>query len=113
MRTPLLIASGFVLCLILGVGIHVYQLVSHPLGAVTNQDYPLVQLANERGVIQHQLGKGESKLMLYGEYTVSIPAINASFVLFKNNRGTCIIRSANDVLLVQTNENAAIRPSPK
>ena len=98
---------------VLAVALYVFDrfhFFSHPVSPVTNFDYPLVQLTNENGLVQHEIRKGESKLVEYGLYTTVIPATNASFPLWKNNRGRCNIRSANGVLLVETDRNSSIFP---
>jgi hypothetical protein len=111
MRTFLHVAAGAFLCLIAGVGINTFWMMTHPYGAVTNEDYPLIQITDtdgNSGSRQYELRRGESKLLPYGQYTISIPDTKASFVLFKNNRGTCGIHSASGILLVETNDNANI-----
>jgi len=113
MRTFLLVALGFVLCLVLGLGVPLYQTYKHPLGALTNHDYPLVQVTDERQGHQFALRKGESKLLPYGNYKITIPDAETSFVLFKNNRGVCNIQSANSILLVEVNENASVSREAK
>jgi hypothetical protein len=106
----LLVAFGFFLCFVLAVSIPIYQKVKHPLGAITNQDYSLIQI-QEYGGQQFELRKGESKLLPYGNYQVTIPETKATFNVFKNNRGNCFIRSINGVLVVQVDENAGINGS--
>ena len=110
-----MIATGFILAVICGLGFSVYQKVAYPLGAVTNLDFPLVQVARHgfESTPLFELHKGESKLLEYGEYTISIPDIKASFALFKNNRGTCNLHSANGLLLVEVNENATLLNASK
>ncbi len=108
MRSLFLIIFGFLIAVICGVSLYVVSFMSRPLSAVTNLDYPLVQVSRFEGKPLFELHKGESKLLEYGEYTVYIPEIKASFVLFKNNRGKCDIHSADGVLLVEVNENASI-----
>jgi hypothetical protein len=111
MRTFLHVAAGAFLCLIAGVGINAFLMMNQPYGAITNEDFPLIRInpmAGNSASGQYELRKGESKLLPYGQYTISIPDTKASFVLFKNNRGTCDIHSANGILLVETNRNAHI-----
>ncbi|MBE2180115.1 MAG: hypothetical protein IAE97_06555 [Chthoniobacterales bacterium] len=105
-----MIVAGFILAMIAGVGFSIYQKVASPLGAITNLDFPLVQVSRytPEGAPLFELRKGESKLLEYGEYAIAIPDIKASFVLFKNNRGTCDLHSADGVLLVEVNENATL-----
>jgi hypothetical protein len=110
MRKFLLVAFGFSLCLILAIGIPIYQKVKHPLGGITNQDYAVVQV-QEYGGQQFDLPKGKTKLLPYGNYQVTIPETKATFNVFKNNRGNCLIRSVNGVLVVQVDENAGITGS--
>ena len=114
MRTSLLVAAGAFLCLIIEGGINVFWFVTQPVGAITNVDYPLIRITDIDGTTEkheYELHKGESKPFGYGEFTIFIPDTKASFVLFKNSRGTCNIRSASGILLVTTNSNANI-PSP-
>ena len=105
----LLAAIGAIYVIVTGV--QTYHFLTHPFSPVTNYDYPLIQLTNGRGLVQYELRKGESKLVPYGEYTVIIPDTKVSFVLFKNNRGNCNIRTTNGVLLVETDQNSAILPA--
>jgi len=113
MRSILLIVLGFILAVLCGVGFYIFQITTHPLGAVTNLDYPLVQVSRYQEKPLFELRKGEAKLLEYGEYTINIPEIKASFVLFKNNRGTCDIHSADGTLLVEVNENATLLNASK
>lgn len=112
MRNLLLIGLGGVLCLLFGLSLRGYQMWKHPLGAVTNQDYPTIQVS-DRQSHQFELKKGESKLLPYGDYKVVIPESKATFYLFKNNRGVCNIRSANGILIVELNENASVSKDPQ
>ena len=111
MRTFLHLAAGIFLCLIALVGINGVWMMSHPYGGVTNEDYPSLLITDMDGHSesqQYEVRKGQSQLLPYGRYTISIPDTKASFVLFKNNRGTCEVRSANGILLVKINRNAHI-----
>jgi hypothetical protein len=108
MKNLLLIVSGFVLCLMLAILIPAYQMYTHPISPVTNRDYSLVRLKTLHGNTQYELRKGESKLLPYGEYEVTIPENNTTFQLFKNNRGTCNIQSSNGILVIEVNENTSI-----
>jgi len=108
MRSLLLITVGFVLAFVCAISFYLFFFITHPIGALTNSDYPLVQVSKYEGKPLFELRKGEAKLLEYGEYTIQIPEIKASFVLFKNNRGTCDIKSADGTLLVKVNENANI-----
>lgn len=117
MRSFLLIAAGFVLCLGLLVASGAYSTYARlkaPDGAVTNQNYALVQLvllgdSHEPTNVKYELKKGESLPLGYGNYAVTIPEKKASFVLFKNNDGRCTIRSADGILLVETDGVAQIQ----
>jgi hypothetical protein len=110
MRTFLLVAAGVVLCLITIVGIDVYEWANRPFGAVTNADYPLVQIiAYKEGSIggpQYELKKGESKALPYGSYMISIPDAKASFIISKDKYTTYSIHSASGVLLLETDSSA-------
>ena len=113
MRPFLLIMTGFVLAVASGIVIYACQITTHPLGAVTNLDYAIVQISRLEGKPLCELHKGEAKSLEYGEYTIYIPEIKATFVLAKNNRGTCFIHSADGTLLVEANENASLLNASK
>lgn len=112
MRTLGLISSGFLLCLVIGIGIGSYQKLIHPLGAIRNKDYPLVQVIDPQGQ-HHDLHKGEEKFFEYGTYKINIPDAKASFTLDKNNRGNCTITCVDGALIVRVDQNAEILESLK
>jgi hypothetical protein len=83
------------------------QKLEEPNGAITNQDYALVQLVmlGDEGApipVRHDLKKGEGLPLGYSTYAVTIPETKASFRIFKNSDGICTIRSVNGILLVET-----------
>ncbi|EDY16730.1 hypothetical protein CfE428DRAFT_5693 [Chthoniobacter flavus Ellin428] len=111
MRTFLHIALGALLCFLVAAASDAVWGMAHPYGAISNHDYPriwIVSLEGSHGGQQYELRKGESKLLPYGQYEVSIPGTKTSFILFKNNRGTCDIGSMNGLLTVATNQNASV-----
>ena len=109
MRTALHIAVGFILGFVI-LGLALPHLDGGNPGAITNHDYALVEIAQYTASAIVPLRRGESKELGYGDYTITIPEIKATFTLRKNSRGTCAIHTANGILLVQTNENAGILP---
>ena len=108
MRALLLIFSGVVLCLVIEAGIGAYWKIKYPLEAIKNSDYNLVQIADRRGEHLCDLHKGESKLLPYGTYKITIADTKVSFSLWKNNRGFCNIRSSGGVLIVETDGNCGV-----
>lgn len=116
MRTFLHMTAGAFLCIIISLGIGTISRMADPGGAISNEDFPLIRINVMDGPDangQYELRKGESKHFPYGRYTIFIPETGASFVLFKNSRGTCDIHSASGVLLVETNSNANIMSEPQ
>ena len=108
MRTIVSIASGFALCIIIEIGIGTYQSIRHPLMPIQNDGYDLIQVADESGSHRFDLRRGESKLLPYGRYRVTIPNTHISFTLWKNNKGFCDIHDANGIPVVETTDNAAV-----
>lgn len=111
MRTFLHMALGALTCFLAAAGIDAVWGMAHPYGGISNHGYPLIRIVSmdgNHGGQQDELRKGESKLLPYGQYEVSIPDIKASFILFKNNRGTCDVGVMNGLLTVATNSNASI-----
>src|SRR5882757_7487847 len=108
MRTLLQILSGVVLCLVVLVGVDAYWKIKHPLGAITNSDYELIQVSTRSGQHLFDLRKGESKFLEYGNYLITIPDSKTSFKLWKNNRGVCNVCSSNGVPILQTDGNCGL-----
>jgi len=71
-----------------------------------------VEIANERGVKLYELRKGEARPMPYGDYQLVIPG-RAVMGLAKNNRGSCTLRAAGDVVVAETNEDAKLMGLPR
>lgn len=109
MRPFLFIAAGFALCLLIGAGVSAYLAISHPLGAITNYGYAQVQISGDSPPKElYELRKGESRLLPYGWYTITILEAKTSFVLFKNNRGTCDIHATDGLPIIEVNANASV-----
>jgi hypothetical protein len=110
MRTFLHVAAGVALCLIIDVGIDVFEWMNRPFGAVTNADYPLVQIIaykeGSSGGPQYELIKGQSEPLPHGSYMVSIPDIKASFIISKDKYTTYSIHSVSGLLLIETDSSA-------
>jgi hypothetical protein len=114
MRPFLFIAAGFALCLVIGATVSVYLAISHPLGAITNHGYAQVQISGDSVPKEHyDLRKGESHLLPYGWYTITIPEAKTSFTLFKNNRGSCDIHTIDGLPVIEVNENASVMGGSK
>jgi hypothetical protein len=73
----------------------------HPLEPIQNDGYNLVQVADKSGTHLFDLRRGESKLLPYGAYRVTIPDAKVSFTILKNNRGFCDIHSVNGVVVME------------
>jgi hypothetical protein len=112
MKSLLLIALGFILCLFTGIGLFAYQKITHPLGKITNKDFPLIEISRENGSKVFDLKKGESKELKYGEYVTSIPQYKTTIHIFKNNRGNCTFRISEGIVFVEVDENATTFSSP-
>jgi len=108
LRALLLIVSGVMLCFVFQIGIVNYQVMKHPFGSIKNSDYDLVEVANRRGEHLFDLHKGESKLLQYGTYKITVADAKVSFMLWKNNRGFCDIHSGNGLPVVETDGNCGI-----
>ena len=65
---------------------------------------------NREGKDVCEIKKGESRLLPYGLYKVTIPETGASFLLFKNNRGAPILHSVDGTLVVETDANSSVMP---
>jgi len=104
LRLCLVILFGL---LLIGLGVG-YWKSKHPNGVVRNWDYSVVQVANKRGEHLFDLHKGESRYLEYGTYKLTIPDANASYTLWKNNRGCCDIHSSNGVPVIQTDGNCGL-----
>jgi hypothetical protein len=107
-RVLLSIAFGVVICLVAQAALDVFWKLKHPLGSIKNSDYKLVQIADYRGEHLFDLHKGESQLLKYGKYRLTIPESNASFILWKNNRGYCDIHSGSGIPVVETDGNSGV-----
>ena len=108
MRAILLMACGFFLALAIGVGTTAYQTMTHPLEAIQNEGFSVVQVSDSNGKFLCEIHKGEAKLLPYGEYTITIPDTKTTFGLFKNNRGNPILHSVNGILVVETDANSRV-----
>lgn len=110
-RPLLLIALGIILGFVLQIGIASYYEMKHPGGAITNADYNLVQVADKSEDVLCDLHKGESKLLGYGAYRITIADTKVSFWLMKNNRGICNIHSSSGVLVLETEGDCRVGES--
>ena len=118
MRSVFLILAGAFLCLATQFGIDVYRKVAHPLGPIVNTDCDLIEVTSLTPTSEIEarfaLRRGESRLLPYGEYTVSVNSGKGSFALFKNNRGICKVswqaasNPSQGYLRISINENAVV-----
>ncbi len=118
MRTAILVLVGAILCLAAQFGIGIYQMIAHPLGPIVNVDCDLIEvtslLPTPEIEARFTLRRGESRLLPYGEYRVSVNNGKGSFTLFKNNRGICKVswQAASDpsqgYLSIAISENAVV-----
>ena len=86
---------------------------SHPVSPITNDGFEQVQIAYDEGKEVCVLTNGEAHLLPYGIYRVTIPEINVGIRLFKNNRGSPILRSSSGMLVVETDANCSVMPNKK
>jgi len=93
MRTVVLVLAGVLLSLATQFSIDVYRRIAHPLGPIVNTNCDLIEvtslLPTSEIDARFTLRRGESRLLPYGEYKVSVNNGKGSFGLFKNNRGIC------------------------
>ena len=109
-RNLLLVTAGVVLAAMLQIGYRVYEMLAHPVSPITNDGFGMVQVAYDEGKDVCEIRKGEARLLPYGLYKVTIPEIGASFLLFKNNRGSPVLRSVEGLLVVETDANSSVMP---
>jgi len=108
LRALSLVFLGAMLCVVVEIGMYGYERIKHPLGGIKNLDFDLIQVADHSGDHLFDLHKGEFRFLPYGVYKLSIPNSKVSFTVWKNNRGSCYIHSADGVLLVETDGNSGI-----
>ena len=108
LRNLLFVTAGVVLAVLLQSGYRAYEILAHPLSPITNDGFGMVQVAYDQGKDVCVLRNGEARLLPYGIYKVTIPEINLSFLLFKNNRGSPILRSVEGLLVVETDANSSV-----
>ena len=109
-RSLLFVAAGIVLAVLLQVGHRAYEMLTHPVSPITNDGFVMVQVAYHEGKDLCEIKKGESRLLPYGLYKVTIPETGASFLLFKNDRGAPILHSVDGTLVVETDANSSVMP---
>ena len=110
LRNLLLVTAGVVLAAMIQTGYQAFEMLTHPLSPITNDGFGMVQVAYDEGKDVCEIRKGEARLLPYGLYKVTIPEIGASFLLFKNNRGSPILRSVDGHLIVETDANSSLMP---
>ncbi len=109
-RNLLLVTAGVILTAMLQFGYRTFEMLTHPLSPITNDGFGIVRVAYDEGKDVCEIRKGETRLLPYGLYRVTIPEIGAGFLLFKNNRGSAVLRSVEGLLIVETNANSRVMP---
>lgn len=110
LRNLLFVTAGVALAVLLEIGYRAYEMYTHPLSPITNDGFGMVQVAYHEGKDVCEIKKGESRLLPYGLYKVTIPETGASFLLFKNNRGAPVLHSVDGTLIVETDANSSVMP---
>lgn len=108
MRPFLLVALGFALAIGVYFGLRAYQMFAYPPGSITNRGFSLVRVNAHNGRFIGDIRKGEAQRLPYGEYTLTIPELGESFVLFKNDRGKAILHCSDGLLIVETDANSTV-----
>lgn len=118
MRHLYLIIAGALVCLATQFSIDVYRRIAHPLGPIVNTNCELIEvtslLPTSEIDARFTLRQGESRLLPYGEYKVSVNNGKGSFGLFKNNRGICKVswqagsNPEQGYLRISINENSVV-----
>jgi hypothetical protein len=107
-RNLLYLAAGVMLAVLLQFGHRAYEMFAHPLSPITNDGFLMIKVAYHEGKDVCELKNGESRLLPYGLYKVTIPETGAGFLLFKNNRGAPVLHSVDGTLVVETDANSSI-----
>jgi hypothetical protein len=110
LRNLLFVTAGVALAVLLQFGYRAYEMYTHPLSPITNDGFGMVQIAYHEGRDVCEIKRGESRLLPYGLYKVTIPETGASFLLFKNNRGAPVLHSVDGTLVVETDANSSLMP---
>jgi hypothetical protein len=107
-RNLLFLAAGVMLAVLLQYGHRAYEMFTHPLSPITNDGFLMIKIAYHDGKDVCEIKNGESRLLPYGLYKVTIPETGASFLLFKNNRGAPVLHSVDGTLVVETDANSSV-----
>ena len=101
MKPALYIPLVFILC-----GSLVYGFLNYNrIGSVTNTAFQLVRVSSSDREPSFDVGLNESVPLAYGIYEVSIPQLDKSFTIFKNDPGSFEIHYINETLVFKTEGN--------